>query len=323
MCLPTTIPVWGDRSACRHPPTLDRRTSSRGTDELVSRHSQIQSRSSDIAPPADPVPVAETTALDDALVHSQDAKEKVVAVADALGTTNHQVRSLMSKGADVLPAKESLAQNEQIESNVKEVADDLDQVNDALAQGVEHLQAMGEALNQTEARLVVSEQDAKAARDRSLHDAATGLPSRALFEDRLTHAISMAERHAWTLAVLFLDLDRFKAVNDTFGHAAGDVVLQQVARRLEHHSRDEDTVCRYGGDEFLLLLVDPKGRDNVETIARAITASIAEPIDVGGAQVCVGASVGTAYYPDDGWTCAQLVAAADTAMYACKRRGRT
>lgn len=288
----------------------------------MASNSQLRSASPDKGPPTNTIPAGEKTALDEALVHSQGAKQKVVAVAEALGTTNDQVRSLVSGGAEVLPAKESLAQSEEIESNVKEVANDLDDVNGALTQGVEHLEAMGQALDQTEARLAASEQVSEAAREQALHDAATGLPNRALFEDRLTHAISMAERHSWTLAVMFLDLDRFKAVNDTYGHAAGDIVLKEVARRLALHSRDEDTVCRYGGDEFLLLLVDPKGSDNVETIAQAIRASVAEPIDIGGAQVSVQASLGTAYYPDDGWTCPQLVEAADAAMYAVKRRAR-
>lgn len=94
-----------------------------------------------------------------------------------------------------------------------------------------------------------------------------------------------------------------------------------MARRLAFHSRDEDTVCRYGGDEFLLL-VDPQGSENVERIADAIRASIAEPIDIGTARVSLGASIGIAYYPADGSSGLELLAYADTAMYAAKRRTR-
>ncbi len=318
-----SIPVWGDRSACRKAPGFVGFSEGGVRTVPLSSDKQLRATPSEKGPSTDDPPAGETTALDDALVHSQGAKLKVVAVADALGSANDHVRSLVSGGTKVLPAKESLAQNERLESNVKEVANDLDHVNDALAHGVEHLQAMGQALDETQSRLVASAQDGEAARERALHDATTGLPNRALFEDRLTHAISMAERHAWTLAVMFLDLDRFKAVNDTFGHAAGDVVLKEVARRLALHSRSEDTVCRYGGDEFLFLLVDPKGADNVETIAQGMRASLAEPIDIGGATVSIGASMGAAYYPDNGSTCAELVAFADAAMYAVKRQGRT
>ena len=272
----------------------------------------------------------ETAALKEALVHSQGAKQKVDAVANALGSTNDQVRGLISGGAESLPAGESLAENERIESNVKDVSDDLDDVNCALIQGVDELQAMGQALSDShstqrhiEARLLESEQDGAAARDRALHDAMTGLPNRALFEDRLIHAISMAKRHEWTLAVMFLDLDRFKTVNDTFGHAAGDAVLKEVARRVALLTRNEDTVCRYGGDEFLFLLVNPQRTDNVEKIAAAITASISEPIDIDGQTVLIGASLGTAYFPDNGSTGPQLVAFADAAMYEFKRQGRS
>ena len=91
-----------------------------------------------------------------------------------------------------------------------------------------------------------------------MHDATTGLPNRALFDYRLAHAIALAERHDWTLAVMFLDLDRFKSTNDTYGHDVGDLGLKEVSQRLLQHARDEDAVCRNGGDEFLYLLMNPK-----------------------------------------------------------------
>jgi diguanylate cyclase (GGDEF)-like protein len=149
----------------------------------------------------------------------------------------------------------------------------------------------------------------------------TGLPNRDLFDDRLSHAISLAERHDWTLAVMFLDLDGFKRINDTYGHAAGDAVLKEVSRRLSTHSRNEDTVCRNGGDEFLYLLVNPQGRENIERIVALVADNIARPIVVDGQQLAVKASIGIAVYPLDSAHADELVRHADAAMYQAKQGG--
>jgi len=154
---------------------------------------------------------------------------------------------------------------------------------------------------------------------KALHDSTTGLPNRDLFDDRLTHAIALAKRHAWTLAVMFLDLDRFKCINDTHGHAVGDEVLKEVAKRLLQHTREEDTVCRNGGDEFLYLLMNPQGTGNIERIARNLLKTIGQPIDMGDLQPVIKASIGIAVYPDDGTTGEQLIRNADTAMYGAKK----
>jgi two-component system cell cycle response regulator len=157
---------------------------------------------------------------------------------------------------------------------------------------------------------------------RALHDSMTGLPNRELFDDRLTHAIVLAKRHAWTLAVMFLDLNRFKYINDTHGHTVGDAVLKEVAKRLLQHTRNEDTVCRNGGDEFLFLLMNPQGSENIERIAGNLMKAIAQPIDMGELQSVVEASIGIAVYPDNGATGEQLIKHADTAMYRAKQRMR-
>jgi diguanylate cyclase len=154
---------------------------------------------------------------------------------------------------------------------------------------------------------------------RAMHDHTTGLPNRALFDDRLSHALALAERHDWTLAVMFLDLDRFKNVNDVHGHAAGDAVLKEVAKRLAQDARDEDTVCRNGGDEFLYLLMNPKGRDNVERIAAAVIENLARTIRVGEKQLNIRPSIGIAIYPDGGSTGEALIQNADAAMYRAKK----
>jgi diguanylate cyclase (GGDEF)-like protein len=128
----------------------------------------------------------------------------------------------------------------------------------------------------------------------------------------------VAERHHWTLAVMFLDLDRFKNVNDAFGHAAGDEVLIEVARRLALHTRDEDTACRNGGDEFLFLLMNPQGRENIARIADMILKTTAAPLDTGRLDIVIKASIGIAVYPDNGTTGDELIKNADSAMYKAK-----
>jgi two-component system cell cycle response regulator len=161
----------------------------------------------------------------------------------------------------------------------------------------------------------------KVLEQRTLHDITTGLPNRNLFNDRLTHAIALAKRHAWTLAVMFLDLDRFKCINDAHGHAVGDEVLKAVAKRLLQHARDEDTVCRNGGDEFLYLMMDPRGSENVERIAGVLLNTIAQPIELGDLQVVINASIGIAVYSGDGTSEDELIRNADTAMYRAKKAG--
>jgi two-component system, cell cycle response regulator len=175
--------------------------------------------------------------------------------------------------------------------------------------------------NMLEVRLLYKklENSNKVLEQRTLHDSTTGLPNRDLFDDRLTHAIALAKRHTWMLAVMFLDLDRFKCINDTHGHAVGDGVLKEVAKRLLQHTRDEDTVCRNGGDEFLYLSMNPQGSENIERIAGALLKTIGRPIDMGDLQLVVKASIGIAVYPENGITGEQLIRNADTAMYRAKK----
>ena len=175
------------------------------------------------------------------------------------------------------PPTEALQDSLVVEATVQECADDLDQVTTTLAQGIADIKQVEVALTRSraalaeaEAALLSAQEDERRAALRALHDPATGLPNRVLFEDRLAQAISLAERQGWVLAVMFLDLDGFKSVNDDHGHAAGDLVLRQIAGRLAQHARDEDTVCRAGGDEFLYLLVNPRNTTDVERKAVAV-----------------------------------------------------
>jgi two-component system cell cycle response regulator len=156
---------------------------------------------------------------------------------------------------------------------------------------------------------------------RTLLDITTGLPNRNLFDDRLGQAIALAERHAWTLAVMFLDLDRFKFIDDAHGHAVGDEVLKGVAKRLSEHAGGKDTVCRNGGDEFLYLVMNPQGAENIERIAGALLKAIGQPIELVGPQPVVNASVGIAVYPSDGTSGEKLIRNAHSAMYRAKKTG--
>jgi diguanylate cyclase (GGDEF)-like protein/PAS domain S-box-containing protein len=156
----------------------------------------------------------------------------------------------------------------------------------------------------------------------AFHDSLTDLPNRALLLDRLAYQLAMAERSESQVAVLFTDLDRFKAVNDTFGHAAGDALLKAVAQRLQMIVRRTDTVARLGGDEFVISLSHAGDDEAVTQTALDIIASINEPFRIEGKEIHVGISVGIATYPLHGRTPAELLANADQAMYAAKSAGK-
>ncbi len=154
------------------------------------------------------------------------------------------------------------------------------------------------------------------------HDALTGLPNRVLLRDRFEHALAMAERSHNRVALLFLDLDKFKRVNDTLGHAAGDQLLLEVVARLGHCTRETDTISRQGGDEFILLLNEIPDPEAVERIAGEILARIAEPTEIRGHVLSTSCSIGIAMYPEDGEDFDSLLQKADVAMYNAKDAGR-
>jgi diguanylate cyclase (GGDEF)-like protein len=182
------------------------------------------------------------------------------------------------------------------------------------------LERCAEELKSAERELAESRAALQTARSLALHDPLTKLANRVLFDEKLANALAIAHRRAWSLAVMFLDLDSFKAVNDAHGHAKGDMVLREIADRLFQCSREEDTVCRCGGDEFLYLLIDPTSRENIEAILLRVKDRIREPLEIGNQQLTLGVSVGIAIYPDDGLSGEQLIAKADSAMYQAKTR---
>lgn len=156
----------------------------------------------------------------------------------------------------------------------------------------------------------------------AFHDALTELPNRALLIDRLNQQIAQSERQSHVLAVMFLDLDRFKFVNDTLGHEVGDQLLKVVAQRLLAVVRHSDTVARLGGDEFVVMLNNPANQGEVVEIAQRIILSINDPMEFAGKTAQVGTSIGIVMYPSGGQTPAELLKNADTAMYAAKTGGR-
>jgi diguanylate cyclase (GGDEF)-like protein/PAS domain S-box-containing protein len=154
------------------------------------------------------------------------------------------------------------------------------------------------------------------------HDILTGLPNRTLFKDRLGQAMLQARRNGGELAVMFIDLDRFKLVNDTLGHVKGDDLLQQVAARLKDCLRKGDTLARQGGDEFTIVLPDLRSRDDARTVAAKFLEHLHLPFDLDGHQVHISGSIGIAVYPDDGESIDALLRHADIAMYAVKGEGK-
>lgn len=154
------------------------------------------------------------------------------------------------------------------------------------------------------------------------HDPLTGLPNRNLFQDRLEHALQGARRRGESSAVIFMDLDRFKNVNDTFGHPAGDQLLCSVAKRLQDCVRGTDTVARLGGDEFIVLLERIRADADAQRVVSKIQAALARPVEVHGHEVFVSASMGISVYPRNGEQGTELIRNADAAMYRAKELGR-
>ncbi len=232
---------------------------------------------------------------------------------------------------------EVLAQSEHIHELIEQSAEALvsaDIVIQAavarkLQDAAERLTAVNEALRveirdrtMVDHQLAAAVEQEEGSRKTALHDHLTGLPNRVLFKDRLEHGIAQAKRHRWILAVMFVDLDNFKSINDTYGHESGDVVLQTVAMRLAHNTRNDDTVSRYGGDEFLYLLTPVHEQNDIAMIAAKILAAIQAPCDVRVRDVVVNlsveASIGISVFPKDAATGAALIQRADEAMYGAK-----
>jgi diguanylate cyclase (GGDEF)-like protein/PAS domain S-box-containing protein len=158
---------------------------------------------------------------------------------------------------------------------------------------------------------------------RAAHDLLTGLPNRSLLLDRLDQAITSHNRRKKKLCVLFIDLDHFKVINDTLGHAAGDILLKKVAARLRENLRVTDTIARHGGDEFTVVLPEIEDNDTTVTLAEKVLNALTAPFMLEEREVFISASIGLTLYPDDGDTAEKLLKNADTAMYHAKAHGRS
>jgi diguanylate cyclase len=214
-----------------------------------------------------------------------------------------------------------------LRSTVLECVQALEQLHAALEQDLDRarrsegeLLQVQSALAMAQAELVGTRDGERRARHQAEHDALTALPNRTCFQSRLDDALVPVDQAPPGLAVLFLDLDGFKPINDRHGHAAGDEILRIVAKRLSRCVRAEDLVCRLGGDEFACLLADPMGREQLSQLAAKLFDAVSAPLQVGVLQLTVRPSIGIAICPHDGDTAEALLKRADSAMYRAKRR---
>jgi diguanylate cyclase len=181
------------------------------------------------------------------------------------------------------------------------------------------LTALRALLAKTQAELTVAQEREKRARYLAFHDDLTALPNRRFFRERLDLALGSPGTAIIPLAVLYLDLDGFKTLNDLYGHDRGDALLSAVARRLSHALRAEDLVSRLAGDEYACLISGVYSRERLQQIAATLFHAVSAPFKIGALELIVRPSIGIAVYPQDGSTTDKLMSAADSAMYAAKR----
>lgn len=257
-------------------------------------------------PAPDPADTATLAAREAALLAIEQAARLRLEAADRReAAVDRRERAADRRERALLP-REGAAQ-----ASARTVAQ-IRRVNERLVRTTVDAQARTEAAEQAAARLARVAQ----------HDTLTGLPNRALLADRLERAVASAQGQGHRVALLFMDLDHFKDVNDTLGHPAGDLLLQSVARRLQACVRQTDTVCRQGGDEFIILLPLVLAADDAIRAAQKVIAAMEDPHLLGGGKVSVTVSIGISIFPDHGTDPEALVQAADTAMYEAKRNGR-
>jgi diguanylate cyclase (GGDEF)-like protein len=271
--------------------------------------------------------------MNDSAPEDAQAREPAPAGAAAPGLPQPPVQRSMSlerREAEVLAREHAVLARERdattCQSALRERAD---QALDCDAQGARATAQLREANERLVIATVRAQTMAEAAEKiaaqishMAKHDVLTNLPNRSLLTDRLSQSIAMAQRHEKKVALLYLDLDHFKHINDSLGHAVGDRLLQSVARRLLGCVRGSDTVCRQGGDEFVVLLAEVASAEDAALTARKLISVLAQPHRVGGHRLHVTVSIGISFYPDDGIDAETLIKNADTAMYYAKRNGR-
>ena len=243
---------------------------------------------------------------------SESIKDMVQVCANDLSSVNTILKEELSIKNPQPSIKNAIKKNTSVENKVQSAVDELDVVNTALKVEVKEREIIEQELDD-----VKIEKDL--ATQASLHDALTGLPNRALFYDRLEHGLEQAKRHGWNLAVMFLDLDKFKQINDEYGHDIGDKVLLTIAERLKQNTRSDDTICRLGGDEFLYLLMEAKNEREVAKIIKKLIKVLELPCDDIGQNLVVKLSIGISIFPKNADNSEGLIKSADAAMYAAKQ----
>lgn len=250
--------------------------------------------------------------LSTVIAHSESIKDLVQVCADDLSVVNTVLKEELSVKKSKPSIKNAVKKNTTVESQVQLAVDQLEIVNDALKDEVKEREIIEKELEE-----VIIEKDN--AIEASLHDLLTGLPNRALFYDRLEHGLEQAKRHGWNLAVMFIDLDNFKQINDKYGHDIGDKVLLTVAKKLKENTRSDDSICRLGGDEFLYLLLEIKDELEVTRIIKKLIKTIELPYDDSDKKLIVKLSIGVSLFPKNGDSVDDLIKSADVAMYTAKQ----
>jgi diguanylate cyclase (GGDEF)-like protein len=252
------------------------------------------------------------TRLAKVLDHSEQIKDVVEECAEELSSVNLVLKESLADKDHEPELENAIERSGEVEGKVQEAAEQLSIVNQALEHEIREREVL-------EHQLASVRQQEASARHEAFHDPLTGLPNRVLFNDRLEHGLAQAKRHNWTLAIMFLDLDEFKSINDQHGHDVGDQVLQIISKRLVETTRVDDTVSRHGGDEFLYLIMEVDSKEDIELIAEKIIKAIQAPCMVGKLELVITASIGISVFPDDGESADVLIKSADKAMYQAKR----
>jgi diguanylate cyclase (GGDEF)-like protein len=260
------------------------------------------------------------TALSNALIESEAIKKLVDLAAAEITLATRLMADSLLEHSPMRATEDSLRRISDANSRIRLAGTKLTVVTNALKSEVRDRDLLD---HRFAAAIEQNERTSHAA----LHDALTGLPNRALFNDRLQVAISQAKRNGWAVAVMFIDLDHFKAINDSFGHATGDRILQAVALRLKAHTRADDTASRYGGDEFLYLANHVRDEGSIEFVAHKLIKEIQMPLTITVSEQNtfagnISASIGIAIFPKDGSSPDSLIRNADAAMYHAKQSHR-
>ena len=258
------------------------------------------------------VGTVKAVSLVEALNQHEEVQAKMERWADELSAINEVLVQELAGLSPSAALERALDRSEELESNIQASAEAVSSINMGLVTGI----ATGKKLTR---KLLSSNTRRKEIGRLAFYDALTGLPNRMLCLDRLKQVLAQAERHGRGVAVMFIDLDDFKLINDSYGHDMGDTVLRHVAQRLQASMRTEDTVSRHGGDEFLCIMMEAKDERDIARVAGKMIDVIAAPTEVGDVKLIVKPSIGIAVYPKDGETAKELIAKADTAMYRAKR----